>query len=237
MVAIGHGDCQSHVECSVGRLSSGHMPRVVSVFFVLAAGSSIAGKCMFEGAFVATRIYVGNLPYSADNQQLSELFSVFGEVVEATVVMDRDTGQSKGFGFVQMADDDAARNAIAGLNGTMFGNRTIRVNEAQARPDRSGPRHSSGYGDRPRGGGYGGRGGGYSSDRGGYGSDRGDRGGYGGGGDRGYGSRGNDYSGRGGMNFRSTYESSPVEPDENSSSYYRHERGRDRDRARRERDY
>ena len=195
---------------------------------------------MFEGAFVATRIYVGNLPYSADNQQLTELFSVFGEVAEATVVIDRDTGQSKGFGFVQMTDDDAARNAIAGLNGTMLGNRTIRVNEAQARPDRSGPRHSGGYGDRSRGGGYGNRGGGYGNDRGGYGggySDRGDRGGYSDRGDRGgYGSRGNDY-GRGGMNFRSTYDSTPTEPDENSSSYYRHERGRDRDRARRERDY
>ncbi len=194
---------------------------------------------MFEGAFVATRIYVGNLPYSADNQQLSELFSVFGEVVEATVVIDRDTGQSKGFGFVQMADDDAARNAIAGLNGTMLGNRTIRVNEAQARPERSGPR--GGYGDRPRGGGGYGRGG----DRGGYGGG-GDRGGYSGGGDRGgydrgdrggYSNRGNDYSGRGGMNFRTSYDSVPTEPDENSSSYYRHERGRDRDRARRERDW
>lgn len=210
---------------------------------------------------MATRIYVGNLPYSADNQQLSELFGVFGEVVEATVVMDRDTGQSKGFGFVQMADDDAARNAIAGLNGTMLGNRTIRVNEAQARPERSGPR-GGGYGDRPRGGGgYGRSGGGYGGggdrggygggDRGGYGGgDRGDRGGYGGGGyggggDRGgYGNRGNDYSGRGndsngrgGMNLRTSYDTLPTEQDENSSSYHRHERGRDRDRARRERDW
>lgn len=150
---------------------------------------------------MATRIYVGNLPYSADDQQLAQLFGAFGDVVEATVVIDRATGQSKGFGFVQMADDDAARNAIAGLNGTLLGNRSIRVNEAQPRPERSGGR--GGYG-----GGYGG-GGGYG-DRGGYGggggySDRprrrddyGDRGGgYGGG------SRRNDYGG--GQDYSSGY--------------------------------
>lgn len=115
---------------------------------------------------MATRIYVGNLPYTADNEQLAQLFGAFGEVVEAAVVMDRETGRSKGFGFVQMANEGDARNAIASLNGTMFGNRTIRVNEAQPRPERSG-----GY--RSGGGGYGG--GGYGG--GGYGG-----GGYGGGG-------------------------------------------------------
>ena len=120
---------------------------------------------------MATRIYVGNLPYSADDQQLSQLFGAFGEVVESSVVIDRSTNQSKGFGFVQMANDEEARNAIAGLNGTMLGNRTIRVNEAQPRPERSGgSRGGYGGGDR------------YSSDRGGY--SGGDRGGYGGG-DRG----------------------------------------------------
>ena len=90
---------------------------------------------------MATRIYVGNLPYSADDQQLAQLFGAFGDVFEATVVIDRATGQSKGFGFVQMADDAAARNAIAGLNGTLLGNRSIRVNEAQPRPERSGRRN------------------------------------------------------------------------------------------------
>src|SRR6476661_6867914 len=104
---------------------------------------------MFRGVCVATRIYVGNLPYTADNEQLAQLFSAFGEVIEAAVVMDRETGRSKGFGFVQMANEGDARNAIASLNGTMFGNRTIRVNEAQPRPERSG-----GY--RSGGGGYGG---------------------------------------------------------------------------------
>jgi RNA recognition motif-containing protein len=124
---------------------------------------------------VATRIYVGNLPYTADNAQLEQLFAAFGEVLEAAVIMDRDTGRSKGFGFVQMANDNEAHNAIQALNGTMFGNRTIRVNEAQPRAEGGGGRggYSGGRGDR---GGYGG-GGGYG-DRGGYG---GDRGGYGGG--------------------------------------------------------
>jgi RNA recognition motif-containing protein len=147
---------------------------------------------------VATRIYVGNLPYTADNDQLAQLFAVFGEVIEAAIIMDRDTGRSKGFGFVQMTNDDEAQKAIASLNGTMFGNRTIRVNEAQPRAER--PR--GGYNDR---GGYGGGSGGYN-DRGGYGgggySDRGgynDRGGYSGGyNDRGAGSGG--YSDRGGYN-------------------------------------
>ena len=125
---------------------------------------------------MATRIYVGNLPYSADNQQLTDLFGAFGEVVEASVVMDRDTGQSKGFGFVQMATDDAARNAIQSLNGTMLGNRTIRVNEAQPRPERGsggggyrsgsgggynresqGGYRSGGYNDRPQRDDFGGR--------------------------------------------------------------------------------
>ncbi|MFI5274694.1 MAG: RNA recognition motif domain-containing protein, partial [Ktedonobacterales bacterium] len=99
---------------------------------------------------MATRIYVGNLPYQADDQQLAQLFGAFGDVVEAMVVMDRATGQSKGFGFVEMANDQDAQNAIKSLNGTMMGNRTIRVNEAQPRPERG-----------SRGGGYGGGGGGY----------------------------------------------------------------------------
>jgi RNA recognition motif-containing protein len=86
---------------------------------------------------MATRIYVGNLPYSATNEQLTQLFSEFGEVAEATIIMDRDTGQAKGFAFVQMAQDEAARSAIAKLDGTTLDNRAIRVNEAQTRPARS----------------------------------------------------------------------------------------------------
>ena len=122
---------------------------------------------------MATRIYVGNLPYSTDNQQLAQLFGAFGEVLDAAVIMDRATGQSKGFGFVEMADDAQAQSAIQALNGTMVGNRTIRVNEAQPRAERGG---GGGYG----GGGYGGSG---RSDRGGGRGGRG--GGYGGGYDAG----------------------------------------------------
>jgi RNA recognition motif-containing protein len=103
---------------------------------------------------MSTRIYVGNLPFSATDQQLSQLFSQYGEVTEVAIIVDRDSGQSKGFGFVQMSDDAAARTAIAELNGTTLDNRSIRVNEAQARPDRSS--RGGGYGDR-RGGGYGDR--------------------------------------------------------------------------------
>jgi cold-inducible RNA-binding protein len=100
-----------------------------------------------ENGHMATRIYVGNLPYTADNEQLTQLFSEFGDVVEASVVMDRDSGRSKGFGFVQLSSDDAARKAIAALNGTMLGNRAIRVNEAQPRPERSsGSRSGGGFG-------------------------------------------------------------------------------------------
>ncbi len=99
---------------------------------------------------MATRIYVGNLPYSATNEQLAQIFGQYGDVSEATVVMDRDTGQSKGFGFVQMESDDAARQAIAALNGTQLDNRTIRVSEAQARPERGGGGGGNRYGDRPR---------------------------------------------------------------------------------------
>jgi RNA recognition motif-containing protein len=96
---------------------------------------------------MAIRIYVGNLPYTTDNEQLAQILGAFGEVTEATVVIDRDSGQSKGFGFVQMSDDDAARNAIAALNGTMLGDRNIRVSEAQPRPERSsGSRGGGDYG-------------------------------------------------------------------------------------------
>lgn len=146
---------------------------------------------------MATRIYVGNLPYTTDNQQLAQLFSAFGEVLDAAVIMDRATGQSKGFGFVEMSDDAQAHNAIQALNGTMLGNRTIRVNEAQPRAERGG---GGGYG----GGGYGGGGGGYGGGGGGYGGGgRGDRGGSGGRGGYGGGGGGR---GRGGYDDNGGYD-------------------------------
>jgi RNA recognition motif-containing protein len=98
---------------------------------------------------MSTRIYVGNLPFSATDQQLTQFFAAYGDVTEVTIVVDRDSGRSKGFGFVQMSDDAAARTAIAELNGTLLDNRALRVNEAQARPDRSsrdgGPRRGSDF--------------------------------------------------------------------------------------------
>jgi len=109
---------------------------------------------VFEGAFVGTRIYVGNLPYSADDAQLQQLFSAYGTVVDARVITDRNTGQSKGFGFVEMSTEDEARNAISGLNGTMLGNRALRLDEAAERP--AGGRSGGGYGGGRSGGGYGG---------------------------------------------------------------------------------
>jgi RNA recognition motif-containing protein len=112
---------------------------------------------LFEGVSVGTRIYVGNLPYSTDSAQLSQIFTAYGQVVDARVITDRNTGQSKGFGFVEMSTEDEARNAIAGLNGTLLGDRALRVDEAGERPQGGGNR-GGGYGGGQRGGG---RSGGY----------------------------------------------------------------------------
>ena len=91
---------------------------------------------------MATRIYVGNLPYNVTNDELAQLFTPYGQVGEANVVVDRDSGQSKGFGFVDMQDDPAARRAIAELNGMSMGTRNLTVNEARPREDR--PRRGGG---------------------------------------------------------------------------------------------
>ena len=113
---------------------------------------------------MGTRIYVGNLPYSTDDAQLHQLFSAYGSVVDARVITDRTTGQSKGFGFVEMSTEDEARAAIAALNGTMMGNRPLRIDEAAERP--SGGRSGGGYGGGGRSGGSGGGyGGGYGGGR------------------------------------------------------------------------
>jgi RNA recognition motif-containing protein len=80
-------------------------------------------------------IYVGNLPFSAGDQELSDLFGQFGAVQSARVIMDRETGRARGFGFVEMSDEDA-RKAIEALDGSDMGGRPLRINEAQERQDR-----------------------------------------------------------------------------------------------------
>lgn len=98
------------------------------------------------------RLYVGNLSYSSTEEGLREAFEAYGSVESATIITDRDTGRSRGFGFVEMPDDEEAQRAIEGLNGKAVDGRTLTVNEAQSRPQRSG-------GGRGFGGGGGGRGG------------------------------------------------------------------------------
>ena len=126
---------------------------------------------------MAKRLYVGNLSYDVDSSELQQLFSQHGVVNSAEVIADRETGRSKGFGFVEMADDGQAEAAIAALHGMQHGGRSLTVNEARPREQRSG------FGG--GGGGGGGRGGYGGGGRGGYGG--GGRGGYGGGGRGGYG--------------------------------------------------
>jgi RNA recognition motif-containing protein len=84
------------------------------------------------------KLYVGNLSYSVDNAQLEDLFSKYGTVRSAQVIQDRDTGRSKGFGFVEMSDDNAAREATEGLNGRDHDGRPLTVNEARPKESRSG---------------------------------------------------------------------------------------------------
>lgn len=86
------------------------------------------------------RIYVGSLPYETTSQDLIDLFGQVGQVVSATVITDRDSGRSKGFGFVEMSNDQEARNAIDQLNGSSLGERTIVVNEARDRREQQGGR-------------------------------------------------------------------------------------------------
>ena len=99
------------------------------------------------------KVYVGNLTYEVTDGDLNQLFEPHGTVVSAQVIMDRSTGRSKGFGFVEMGTDEEAQAAIAALNGQDHNGRTLTVDEARERPQRSGGR--SGYGG--RGGGGGGR--------------------------------------------------------------------------------
>jgi hypothetical protein len=153
---------------------------------------------------MGNKLYVGNLPYSVRDSDLEQAFSQFGAVTSAKVMMERDTGRSKGFGFVEMGSDAEAQAAINGMNGQPLGGRSVVVNEA--RPMESRPPRSGGYGGGGGGGGYGGGGGGGGYGGGGGGGGRsGGGGGYGGGGggDR----RGGGGGGDGG--FRSPYGSGP----------------------------
>ena len=145
---------------------------------------------------MGNKLYVGNLAYSVRDDSLQQAFSQFGSVTSAKVMMDRDTGRSKGFGFVEMGSDAEAQAAINGMNGQPLEGRAIVVNEARPREER--PGGFGGGGGRSGGGGYGGGGGGYGGGGGGgYGGGSGGAGGGGGG--------RSPYGGGGGGGGRSPY--------------------------------
>jgi RNA recognition motif-containing protein len=159
---------------------------------------------------MGNKLYVGNLAYSVRDDSLQQAFGEFGTVTSAKVMMDRDTGRSKGFGFVEMGSDAEAQAAINGMNGQALEGRAIVVNEARPREERPGG-FGGGGGSRSGGGGYGGGGGGGGGGYGGggggggrspYGGGGGGGGGYGGGGGGGgrspYGGGGGGRSGGGG---------------------------------------
>lgn len=144
---------------------------------------------------MGNKLYVGNLAYSVRDESLQTAFAPFGTVTSAKVMMDRETGRSKGFGFVEMGSDAEAQAAINGMNGQALEGRAIVVNEARPREERPGGFGGGGGG---RGGyGGGGGGGGRAPYGGGGGGGRGGGGGYGGGGG-GYGGGGGGYGGGGG---------------------------------------
>ena len=125
------------------------------------------------------KLYVGNLPFSATESAVSDLFSQIGGVDSVRLITDRDSGRSKGFGFVEMASDEEAEKAISELNGKEFEGRALTVNEARPQEPRSGGGGGGGFRG-GRGGGGGGFGGGGGGGRGGFGGGggRGGRGGY-----------------------------------------------------------
>jgi RNA recognition motif-containing protein len=145
---------------------------------------------------MGTKIYVGNLPWRATDAQLSELFGQHGDVTDAKIVTDRETGRSRGFGFVTMGNNEAAQAAIRALNGFSLEGRSLVVNEAREQSGGGGggggPRRG-GFGGGGGGGGYGRGGGGGGYGRGGGG---GGGGGYGGGGGGGYGGGGDRRAGQ-----------------------------------------
>lgn len=125
------------------------------------AAARNSAESVWDGAYVmGMKLYVGNLSYDINNSSLEDMFAPYGSVRSAQVIQDRDTGRSKGFGFVEMNDDNSAREAMQALNDTEQNGRRLTVNEAKPRESRGG-----GYGG-GGGGGYGGGGGG--GQRGGY---------------------------------------------------------------------
>ncbi len=149
---------------------------------------------------MGNKLYVGNLPYSFRDEDLQQAFAAYGSVSSAKVMMERDTGRSKGFGFVEMGSDAEAQAAINGMNGQQYGGRGLVVNEARPMEPRAPRSGGGGFG-----GGAGGGGGGYGGGAGGGRSGGG--GGYGGGagGGRSGGGGGGGYGGGGGGGGRSSY--------------------------------
>ena len=128
------------------------------------------------------RLYVGNLSFGTTEDMLRETFSQFGEITDLRLMLDRDTGRSRGFAFVTMGDEDGAKKAIESMDGTMLDGRPLRVNEAEERRPRGGGGFGGGGGGGFGGGGGGGDRGGRGGGRGGRSGGRGGRGGGGGGG-------------------------------------------------------
>jgi hypothetical protein len=164
---------------------------------------------------MSRKLFVGNLPYSVTSERLSEAFSQFGNVTSSKVIVDRETGRSRGFAFLEMETDEQGAASMQAMNGALLDGRSIAVREAVERQPGGGGDRGGGYGG--GGGGYGGGGGGGGRDGGGFrprgprppygggGGDRGGGGGYGGGGDRGGGGGyggGGDRGGGGGFRPR-----------------------------------
>jgi RNA recognition motif-containing protein len=161
---------------------------------------------------MGNKLYVGNLSYNVRDDDLQQAFAQYGTVSSAKVMMDRDTGRSKGFGFVEMGSDPEAQAAINGMNGQALDGRAIVVNEARPREERpggfGGGGSRGGFGGGGGSGGFGGGGGGRSGGGGGYGGGGGGYGGGGGGrsgGGGGYGGGGGGRSGGGGGGSRGGY--------------------------------
>ena len=150
--------------------------QLLSTLLIIPAGS--AGTK--ENINMSMKLYVGNLSFATSNSDLQELFASVGTVESASVVEDRDTGRSRGFGFVEMSSKEEGERAIEELNGKEVDGRELKVNEAKPRENRAGGGYGGGGGGGRGGYGGGGGGGGRGGNRGGGGGNRGGDGGYGG---------------------------------------------------------